>query len=204
MNETLAEILILTINALGAGILLFIAGVLQKIMNDMDEAAFKRFLNALDKTDMSSPFAVSVATLPIVAAVLYFSVYGFSHWWFTAGFIAWLIGSAITKVTNMPVYKWVGDPKNNNPEELRNKRRTLHLGNNLHAWLTFASVVLMASQFGIREVVITVVLSAIISFPLIWLARDYGPILPIRCRDRQWSAAPIPVALEKTPVIINF
>jgi len=175
MNETLAEILILTINALGAGILLFIAGVLQKIMNDMDETAFKRFLNALDKTDMSSPFAVSVATLPIVAAVLYFSVYGFSHWWFTAGFIAWLIGSAITKVTNMPVYKWVGDPKNNNPEELRKQRRRLQLGNNLRAWLTFASVVFMAFQFGVDKVVITVVLSVIISFPLMWLARKYIP-----------------------------
>ena len=64
MNETSAEVLILIINAIGAGILLFIAGVLQKVMNDMDEPAFKRFLNALDKTAMSNPFAVTVATLP--------------------------------------------------------------------------------------------------------------------------------------------
>lgn len=173
MNETSAEVLILIINAIGAGILLFIAGVLQKVMNDMDEPAFKRFLNALDKTAMSNPFAVTVATLPIIAAVFYFAFYGFSHRWFTAGFIAWLIGSGITKVTNMPVYKWVGDPKNNNPEELRKQRRRLQLGNNLRAWLTFASVVLMAFQFGVDKVVITVVLSVIISFPLMWLARKY-------------------------------
>ena len=173
MNETLAEVLILTVNALGAGILLFIAGVLQRIMNDMDEPTFKRFLNALGKTAMSNPFAVAVATLPIIMAVLYFSLYGFSHWWFTAGFIAWLIGSGITKVTNMPIYRWVGDPKHNNPEELRKQRRRLQLGNNLRAWFTFASVALMACQFGAGAVVITLVLSVTISFPLIWLARMY-------------------------------
>ena len=137
MNETTAEILILTINALGAGILLFIAGVLQKIMNDMDEAAFKKFVNALDRTAMSDPFAVTVATLPIIAAVLYFPIYGFGHWWFTAGLVAWLIGSGITKVTNMPVYKWLSDPNNTDPQRLRQKRRTLQLGNNLRAWVTF-------------------------------------------------------------------
>jgi type IV secretory pathway VirB6-like protein len=41
MNESVAEALILAIHALGAGILLFIAGVIQKIMDDMDEPAFK-------------------------------------------------------------------------------------------------------------------------------------------------------------------
>jgi hypothetical protein len=171
MNESVAEVLILAINALGAGMLLFIAGVLQKIMNDMDEPAFKRFLNALDRTAMTNHLAVTVATLPIIAAVLYFTAYGFNHWWFTAGFIAWMIGSTITKINNMPVYRWVGDPKNNDPEELRKQRHKLQLANNLRAWLTFASVVLMACQFGVREVVIVLVLSAVISVPLIWLAR---------------------------------
>jgi hypothetical protein len=175
MNETTAEILILAINALGAGILLFIAGVLQKIMNDMDEATFKNFVNALDRTAMSNPFAVTVATLPIIAAVLYFPVYGFDHWWFSAGLIVWLIGSAITKITNMPVYKWLGDPNNTDPEQLRQKRRTLRLGNNWRAWVTFVSVVLMACQFGVREVAIVLVVGVVISFPLLWLARKYVP-----------------------------
>jgi hypothetical protein len=175
MNQSVAEVLILAINALGAGILLFIAGVLQKIMNDMDEPAFKRFLNALDRTAMSNHLAVTVATLPIVAAVLYFAAYGCSHWWFTAGLIAWFIGSCITKITNMPVYKWVGDPNNNDPQELAKQRRKLQLGNNLRAWLTFASVVLMACQFGVGEVVIVLILSAALSVPLIRLARKYIP-----------------------------
>ncbi len=175
MNESVAEVLILTVNALGAGMLLFIAGVIQKIMNDMDEPAFKRFLNALDRTAMTDHLAVTVATLPIIAAVLYFTAYGFNHWWFTAGFIAWLIGSTITKINNMPIYRWVADPDNNDPEELRKQRRKLQLANDLRAWLTFASVVLMACQFGVREVVIVLVLSAVISLPLIRLARKYIP-----------------------------
>ncbi len=175
MNEATAEILILAINALGAGVLLFIAGVLQKLMNDMDVATFKRFVNALDRTAMTNPFAVTVATLPLIAAVLYFPVYGLGHWWFSAGLIAWLIGSAITKITNMPVYKWLGDPNNNDPEELQKKRHTLQLGNNLRAWVTFASVVLMACQFGVRDVAIVLVVAVVVSFPLLWWARQYIP-----------------------------
>jgi len=42
MNETVAEAIILAINALGAGIVLFIAGVIQQIMNEMDEPASPR------------------------------------------------------------------------------------------------------------------------------------------------------------------
>jgi hypothetical protein len=95
--------------------------------------------------------------------------------WFTAGVVVWLIGSTITKITNMPVYRWIGDPKNNDREELRKQRSKLRLGNNLRAWITLASVALMACQFGARDVGIVLVLSAAISFPLIWLARKYIP-----------------------------
>jgi hypothetical protein len=42
MNESVAEALILAINALGAGILLFIAGVIQPVMDGMAEPDFKR------------------------------------------------------------------------------------------------------------------------------------------------------------------
>ena len=175
MDETTAEALILAINALGAGVLLFIAGVIQKIMNDMDDPAFRWFLNHLDRSAMSNSLAVTVATLPIIAAVPYFLVYGFGHWWFTAGFAAWLVGSAITKITNMPVYTWVGNPDNTDSGELQRQRRRLQLGNNLRAWLALASVVLMACQFGVRDVVIVALASAVVAVPLTWLAHKYIP-----------------------------
>lgn len=175
MSQTVAEVLILTINALGAGILMFVAQVVQKIMNELDELEFKRFLNLLDRSAMGDPFAVTVATLPLLAGVAYLLAYGFGHWWFIAGFIVWLVGGSITKVVNMPVYQWVAHPKNNDPEELRNKRRKLQFGNNTRAWSTLGSVVLMACQFGVVEVVLTIAVSVILAVPLMWLSRKYTP-----------------------------
>jgi len=175
MPQSTAEVLILTINALGAGILLFVAGVVQKIMDDMDELAFKRFLNSLGHAAMTNAFAVTIATLPIIAGALYFVAYGFNHWWFTAGFVAWIIGSSITKIGNMPVYKWIADPKNSDPEELRKQRRRLSVANNWRAWMTLASVILMACQFSVFDVTIVAVASAAIAPLLLWLARKYVP-----------------------------
>jgi hypothetical protein len=175
MSQSEAEVLILAINALGAGILMFVAGVVQKIMDDLDELDFKRFLNLLDKTAMADPFAVTIATLPIIMAVLYFIAYGFGHGWFTAGIITWLVGGTITKVTNLPVYQWVADPQHTDPAELRHQRRKLQVANNARAWLTLVSVALMACQFGFLAVVLTVAVAVIVAFPLLWVARRYTP-----------------------------
>jgi hypothetical protein len=173
MTQAGAEVVILAMNALGAGILMLVAGVAQKIMNELDELEFKRFLNQLDKAAMSDPFAVTIATLPIIAAVFYFLAYGFGHWWFTAGLVVWLVGGTITKVTNMPIYLGVADPRNTDSEELRKQRRKLQLANNARAWLTLGSVALMACQFGVIEVVLAVVVVVIITYPLLLLARRY-------------------------------
>jgi len=167
--------LILTINALGAGILMFIARVVQTIMNDMDELEFKRFLNRLDRAAMGEPFAVTVATLPFIAGLLYFIAFGFDHWWFTAGFVVWTVGSIVTKITNMPIYQWAADPKNVDPQELRQQRHKLQLGNNIRAWTTLVSVALMACQFGVLEVVLVIAASGIVAVPLLLLARRYTP-----------------------------
>lgn len=175
MTRTTAEILILTINALGAGILLFVAGVIQKIMNGMDEATFKSFLNALDRSAMTNPFAVTIATLPILTAIAYFAAYGFRHWWFTAGFAAWIIGSSITNISNMPIYKWVGNPDNIDAVLLARYRRKLGLANNLRAWITLVSVILMACAFGVREVAIALLVAFVIAPPLLRVARKYIP-----------------------------
>ena len=154
---------------------MFVGGVIQKIMNDMDPLAFKKFANTLARDAMSNPFAVTIATLPLFGIIFYFVVYGVNHLWFTAGLIVWFIGSAITKIINMPVLKWVGDPKNIDPEELCKQRRKLQLGNTLRAWITLASIILMACQFDARDVVIVVVFSVVITPPFLWLARKYIP-----------------------------
>jgi hypothetical protein len=175
MSQSVAEVLILTINALGAGLLLFIAGVLRTIMNELDELDFKRFVNLLDHAAMADAFAVTVATLPIVAAVGYLVAYGFTHWWFIAGFVVWAVGSTVTKVINLPIYQWLADSNHTDREQIRHHRRKLHVGNSLRAWTTFGSVILMACQFGVLEVALTLVVSAILAVPFLWLARKYTP-----------------------------
>ena len=48
MTQTFVEILLLVPTALCAGFVIFVAGVIQGVMNDLDEAAFKRFLTIRD------------------------------------------------------------------------------------------------------------------------------------------------------------
>lgn len=104
---------------------------------------------------------------------------GFGHWWFSAGFVVWLIGGSITKISNMPIYQRVADPKNTDPQELRKQRRKLQVANNTRAWLTLGSVALMACQFGALEVLLVIVASVIVAFPLLLLARRYTPGYPL-------------------------
>lgn len=175
MNQAAAEAIIIAINALGAGILLFVSGVAQRMMNDLEPLEFKDFLIALDRAAMSDAFAVAIATIPVLAIVYYFVVYGFQQWWFTAGIAFWMLGSSVTKVTNMPVYRWVGNPENTDPQELRKKRHTLKLGNAWRAWLTLLSIILMTCQFSVEGTVIAVAAVAAIAYPSLWLARKYIP-----------------------------
>jgi hypothetical protein len=55
--------------------------------------------------------------------IYYFVAFGFNRWWFTAGIVAWIIGSAITKVTHLPIYQWVGQPENVDPDQLASHAR---------------------------------------------------------------------------------
>jgi hypothetical protein len=173
MDEAAVEAVILAINALGAGILLFVSLVVQRIMNDMDELAFKTFALTLVRTATSDGFAVTIATIPIFAVIFYFVIYGFNHWWFTAGIVIWMLASTITKIVNLPVYHWIKDPKNTDAEELRRKRRTLELGNSWRAWLTLLSVVVMACQFGVAATSVAVASCIVVMAPSVWLARQY-------------------------------
>ncbi|MCA0046233.1 hypothetical protein LB577_04590 [Mesorhizobium sp. B283B1A] len=173
MNQTDAEVLILTINAMSAGTLVFIARVLQPIMDQMRPPSFKSFLTSLVRNAMMEPILVTVGTLPIIAAVPYFYFFGLSHGWFVAGLVAWFVGSAASKIINQPIYNWVGNPKNIDAAELLQQRVRLARGNNLRALINVISVLMMAAQFGLVEAVITVVAAAVGSIPLVLLGRRY-------------------------------
>lgn len=173
MEQGTAEAIIICINAIGAGLLLFVARVLQPLMNAMSEKDFKSFMISLERTAMGDPVTVTIGTLPIFAAFFYFLKFGFNHVLFSAGFAVWLMGSAVTKIINMPIYKWMRDPLNRDAESFRSKRRWLSLGNNLRAWLTTFSVLLMTCQFDPFETCLAMIASVALSIPLVRLSRRY-------------------------------
>ncbi len=143
MTQNLAEILLLVPTALCTGFVIFVAGVIQGTMNDMDEAIFKNFLGMLTKHAFRSPYAIIVSTITFVGMFPYFFYYGFSNWWFTAGLILWVVTSIISKATVLPVYKRVATLESSETTQLGNERRKLHKLNILRASLSFASVILM-------------------------------------------------------------
>ncbi|MBN9076750.1 MAG: hypothetical protein BGN87_14935 [Rhizobiales bacterium 65-79] len=174
MEQNTAEVLSVVINAIGVGILIFVARVIQPMMDAMDPDAFRSFLNALNRQAMRDPFSVTVATLPLIAFILYVACYGVGHLWFIAGFVAWIIGSAITKIVNLPIYNSAARSTSIPPDLLRRQCARLRLGNGLRAWITLISVILMSCQFGVLPVLAVLPASAAISFPLSLMARSFA------------------------------
>jgi hypothetical protein len=72
MTRTVAEILFFASVAINAALLIFIAGVLRKVMNDMDEPAFKQFVVLLVRHSKKSPFMLTVLNIPFIGAIPYF------------------------------------------------------------------------------------------------------------------------------------
>ena len=55
------------------------------------------------------------------------------------------------------------------------RRRKLEHANTHRAWLTLGSVLLMACQFGVVEVVLVTAATVALAYPLLLLARRYTP-----------------------------
>ena len=180
MNETAVEAIIVVINALGTGILLFVSGVAQRMMNELEPLEFKNFLNRLDNAAMSDPVSVAISTIPTIVVIFYLVRYGFHHWWFVIGLVLWMVGASITKVINTPIYNWAADPKNTDPEELKKQRRKLQLGNYGRAWVTLVSIAVMLCQFSVEWTLIAVAALALIMYPSLWLSNKFKPHAPNR------------------------
>jgi hypothetical protein len=143
MTRAFVEILLLVPTAFAAGFVMFVAGVVQGVMNDLDEATFKRFLHELVAHAVKSPYAIVASSVTFVGMIPYWYVWGFSNWWFTAGLVLWVITSIVSKVTALPIYKRVEQLNETDAAALREERRKLHRANMLRAALGFLSVVLM-------------------------------------------------------------
>ncbi len=144
MSRAFAEVLLLIPTALCTGFLMFIAGVIQQVMNDLDEATFKHFLMLLERHALRSPYAITVSTVTFAGAIPYFIFYGFSNRWFTAGIIVYTIASIVSKSLNLPIYKRIHALESSDTAQLGEERRKLQSANIVRATIQFASVVLMA------------------------------------------------------------
>ena len=147
MTQTFAEILLLVLMVVNAALLTFLAGVLRKVMDEMDAAAFRSFLKSLYRHSSRS-FLIHIAlSLPFLAAIPYFYVYGFRNGWITAGLTLWLVAGLIAKLIKVPVFKAVAALAEEDVAGLGKERRKLNTGNILQATLDVIAVVFMLMAF---------------------------------------------------------
>lgn len=144
MTKTLAEVLILASLVINAALLTFIAGVLRKVMNDMGEHEFKRFVVSLVRHSKRSPFLVTVLMIPFFGAIPYFYFYGFANWWLIAALALWLIAGAIGKLMKLPIYRAM---ETGEATKLGEHRRKLNAGNMLQAILNSIAALLALVPF---------------------------------------------------------
>ena len=147
MNQNLAEILLFAFVAINAAVLMFIAGVLRRVMNDLDGPAFKHFLGSLYRHSTHSAFMITIFTIPLVGAIPYFYLYGFKNWWITVGLAIWLISGSIGKMIKLPVFKAVSALDGDDTDRMNTERQKLNSGNMLQAALNFVAAALMGGAF---------------------------------------------------------
>ncbi|HNY12380.1 MAG TPA: hypothetical protein PKK26_12375 [Candidatus Wallbacteria bacterium] len=147
MTQSFFEILLMVPAAFCAGFVMFIGGVIQGVMDDEDEAMFKRILTGLHKNAMKSPYAIGISSITFVGMIPYFYKYGCSNRWFTAGLIFWVLTSCVSKATNLPIYGRVFAIESTDTARLGEERRKLHNANMLRAALSFISIAIMVVGF---------------------------------------------------------
>jgi uncharacterized membrane protein len=145
VTQRFAELLLLVPSALCAGLLIFVAEVLQQVMNDLDEATFKRLVMILYRRAVRAVFLIILSSVTFVGMIPYFYFYGFSNRWFTAGLALFTLSSIVSKILNLPIYHRVVALGSKDAAELREERVKLQRANIIRATLCFASVVLMAA-----------------------------------------------------------
>ena len=152
MTRSFVEILILVLNVASADTLAYVAGVGQNVMNTMDETALQGFTKQVHTAMQRSPYQLVTSTLQIVAFIPYFIIFGFSHWWFTAGAAVSVAASIfVSKPLILPTYRRIyASLESTDVRGLREWRLKLQTRNRFRAAIQFASVILMViGLFGV-------------------------------------------------------
>ena len=147
MTKNLLESLLFSSVAINAALLIFIADVLRKMMNSVDEAAFKNLIALMVRYSSRSPFMILVLNIPLILAVPYYYWYGFGNKWITAGLALWLVAGSFSKAYKLPVYQALASLQNNAIGEIKKERGKFNAGNVFQAILYTVAAVLIA--FGL-------------------------------------------------------
>lgn len=148
MTQAFVEVLILTPSTLTTGYLLFIAIVIQRVMNELDESTFRRFVMLLVQKATRSIYLVVSSSITFVAMIPYFIFYGLQHWWFSAGLFFFVLSSIAGKILNLPVYSRIAALGSSDLVQLHQERQKLQTANWVRALLCLISTILMVIQFA--------------------------------------------------------
>lgn len=144
MTKVFIEALLFASVAINAALLIFFAGVYRKMMNALDEAAFKNLTELLIRYSSKSAFMIIILNIPLIEAIPYYYLYGFGNWWITSGLGLWLVAGSIAKTLKLPVYKAIASLKNEDVVQLKEARKKMNMGNLLQAALYSVATILMA------------------------------------------------------------
>lgn len=142
-----AEILLFVSVAMNAALMTFIAGVLRKVMNDMDERTFKRTLDSIVRYSKKSPFMITIFNVPFLGAIPYIYFYGLRNRWIIAGLAVWLAVGLVAKTIKYPLYKRVAALDEGDVAQIGKERKTFNNGNLLQAILNCVAAALMIFAF---------------------------------------------------------
>ena len=148
MTRTLAEILLFGSLAFNACLMIFVAGVLRRVMNEMDEPALKKFLVSFVYHSKRSPFIWAVFYVPLFGAIPYFYFYGFANRWVVAGLSIWLVAGSIAKAVKLPIYETVAALGDGDVVELRENLHKMNAANIFQAIMNFVAAVLVLAPFA--------------------------------------------------------
>jgi len=139
----LTELVIFGSCGLVTGYMVFIAGVIQKTLMNINTKEFHTFINLQVNFAEKSIFAITSSLVPFIVGIIYFIFFGFGNIWFSLGIIVYILASIVSKILNLPIYDTLSNIDSSETQELENIRIKLGKTNNIRTLLQFLSFIIM-------------------------------------------------------------
>jgi hypothetical protein len=147
MIQSAYETVLFALVSMNAAVLLFIAGVVRKTMNDLDGPAFQQFVGSLARHSSKSPFMITILNIPAIVAIPYCYRYGLGNRWIVSGLAVWLIAGLLAKAFKLPIYRALVVMKSHQVTQRDIARKKLNAGNLFQAVMYAVATCLMTVNF---------------------------------------------------------